>query len=223
MAKGVRREVVGSGIVRKVRDVVDLVEAAPEVADAALGSFADSWRWNRALHPLIEWLEQQLALVERCPGYADPRCCGRWKLSESEGWPPCRGGNWRELNDIEWYVRDVHQRVGYLRDQVERGDTIGAAIFGVELGAAILQLQLKRGPEEAWLWGREKRDCAQRGGKASRGKGTDEQRCASVDDLRARNPSLSLEACYRLAAKKFAVSHQTIKLSCRKHRLSVNN
>lgn len=208
MVRGVRRETVGSGMVRKTRNMIDLNEADPEIAAAAVNEFAASWRWDRSLRPLIAWLDTQLPALSACPGHDDVRCCGRWQWPAAEGWPPCRGGKWRELEDLEWYIQDVHQRVGYLRAQVECGDTVGAAIFGVELGAAILQLQLKQGPEAAWLWGR---DMKEKLGNASatRRKHSAADRCVVV--RKYLNDGKLLKTALHLAAEHFGVTAKTIE------------
>lgn len=205
-------------MIRSSRTTTDLNEANPEAVAAELSALASSWTWDHQLRPLTEWLDRQLPAVAACPGHDDARCCGRWELAEQAACDPCQGGHWRELEDFEWYVRDVHQRIGYLRDQVERGDPTGAAIFGVQLGAAILQLQLKQGPEQEWLWGREKRESSRQGGRSNRGGGTDEQRAARVDQLKTSKPHFSKENCYRLIAPEFGVKPAAIKVSYRKYK-----
>jgi len=177
VAKGVRREVVGSGMVRRVRDTVDLNESPSDIATAALEELVDSWRWDRSLLPLIPWLETQLPQLSACPGRDDERCCGRWR-ADRQDWGPCVGGQWRELEDLQWYIRDVHQRIGYLRDQVARGDAIGAAIFGIELGAAVLQLLLKLGLEADWLKGKDIRAKLARGSEINRRQSASDRRAA---------------------------------------------
>lgn len=213
-----RRETVGSGIVRKTREHLNFNSADEAEVAEAFRRLGNSWRWETTLGPWINWIAARVETTKACPGHGDPRCCGLWKCPHDEGWPNCHGGNWRELDDLEWYIRDVDQRIAFLRNAVERQDANAAGQAGIELGAAVLQLQLKIGPEADWLWGRDKKAGAQRGGLASRGLGSDEERCASVDDLKVRKPHLSWTACYKAIAPKFKVTARTIKESCQNHR-----
>lgn len=127
----------------------------------------------------------------------------------------CSGGSWRELDDLEWHVKEADWLYRMVEKRVAEADANAAAVFAVKLGNRLAQIEVKLKAEEDALFGRAKREASASGGRATR-KRPDTERIAAVQAKLTGNPRLSAARAMQLVARDLGDSVETIRKAWRR-------
>lgn len=127
----------------------------------------------------------------------------------------CSGGQWRELDDLEWHIADAEWLYRIVEKRVAEADANAAAVYAIKLGNRLAQIEVKLKAEDDALFGRAKREASASGGRATR-KRPDTERIAAVRAKLVANPRLSDANAIRLVARDLGDSIETIRKAWRR-------
>jgi hypothetical protein len=155
-ALGAVEETVGEGTTKRVRKRLTITSGATsEVLDEVLKLASESQTWEYQRDGVAAWLEKAWPLFSACPsdGKRAHRCCGAHGKGEQ-----CFGPNWREREDLEWYIGEVQRLLTITNEMVRVGNAKLAASYAVELGQILAEAKFKDRWEGDALAGRSRRE-----------------------------------------------------------------
>lgn len=150
---GGKTSVVGNGIPVRERISIRLENVPADKIAELCDAVSETHTWEHERARVAELFAPLAPMFLECPAGTDraDRCCGARDITDPKC--VCGGPNWREREDLEWYVGEAGKLLAQINSMVRASNAGLAASYALELGELIAEAKFKDRWEKAAITG----------------------------------------------------------------------